>query len=30
VTALVAFMGTLRPTYQPAARDASKHGEDKR
>jgi ubiquinol-cytochrome c reductase cytochrome b subunit len=25
VTALVAFMGTLRPSYQPAARDSSKH-----
>ena len=25
VTALVAFMQTLRPTYQPAARDSSKH-----
>jgi len=25
VTALVAFMETLRPSYQPAARDSSKH-----
>jgi len=25
VTALVAFMQTLRPVYQPAARDSSKH-----
>src|SRR5262249_36237937 len=25
VTALVAFMGTLKPSYQPAARDASVH-----
>src|SRR5216684_2963448 len=25
VTALVAFMQTLRPSYQPAARDSSKH-----
>jgi len=26
VTALVAFMGTLKPSYQPAARDSSEHG----
>jgi ubiquinol-cytochrome c reductase cytochrome b subunit len=30
VTALVAFLETLRPTYQPAARDANTHSADKR